>query len=54
MADILSIAPAFSAKKVLSPAEYKPRVNNSQGWDEAKTKGSIITKGGQKKKPRAE
>ena len=24
-------------------------LNNSQGWDEEKTKGRIITKGGQKK-----
>jgi len=29
-------------------------LNNSQGWDEEITKGRIITKGGQKKKPRAE
>ena len=29
-------------------------LNNSQGVDEEKTKGRIITKGGQKKKPRAE
>ena len=28
-------------------------LNNSQGWDKEKTKGRIITKGGQKKKPRA-
>ena len=29
-------------------------LNKSQGWEEEKTKGRIITKSGQKKKPRAE
>ena len=29
-------------------------LNNSQGWEEEKTKGRIITKGGKKRKPRAE
>ena len=28
-------------------------LNNSQGWEKEKTKGRIITKGGEKRKPRA-